>query len=300
MTSVKPSGEVHAAAGLFPMLAADELAVLAADIKERGLQQPIVLLPDGMLLEGRNRLAACKKVRVRPEFVVYEGDDPWGYAIAANVHRRHLSAGQRAMVLAVYLVETGQRENGRFRPGALKGALSPDLENAPPSNRVSEAGFVLDHAPDLAEPVLAGALALAAAYRQTRELVEDAAGSEARLKALRLLDPALADQVAEEAISLDEAEQHAAREQRIATLPADLIERVRVESDALTLDEAELITREREQRLAVWAEKVDAAIEALARMAGSPVPEDLERRLADRSRRLLPSLLRSIERKEKS
>jgi ParB-like chromosome segregation protein Spo0J len=59
---------VHPVAALFPMLADDELGELAADIKERGLLQPIVLDAEGRVLDGRNRLAACKKVGVEPTF----------------------------------------------------------------------------------------------------------------------------------------------------------------------------------------------------------------------------------------
>lgn len=295
---VKPNGKVHPAAALFPALAPDELDQLVADIKTHGLQQPIVLQPDGTLLEGRNRQAACKKARVAPTYEVYEGDDPWGFVMSANVHRRHLNSGQRAMALAVYLVESGQRENGRFRPGVVKEALSRDPAKAPGADRVRAAGFVLDHAPDLAEPIMAGALPLDTAYQQTRKLVEDAAGNETRLKALRLLDPNLATKVAEEGLSLDEAEQQAKRDQRVAKLPPDLAERVRAKKDAMTLDEAEVLVHERVKRVEAWAEKIGAAVETLAQMAGSPVPKDLEERLDDRSKRLLPLLLRSIARKE--
>jgi ParB-like chromosome segregation protein Spo0J len=51
---------VHPVAALFPMLADDELDELVADIKARGLLQPIVLDAEGRVLDGRNRLAACE------------------------------------------------------------------------------------------------------------------------------------------------------------------------------------------------------------------------------------------------
>jgi ParB-like chromosome segregation protein Spo0J len=56
---------VHPIAALFPMLADDELEELAADIKARGLLQPIVLDAEGRVLDGRNRLAACEKAGIR-------------------------------------------------------------------------------------------------------------------------------------------------------------------------------------------------------------------------------------------
>jgi ParB-like chromosome segregation protein Spo0J len=62
---------VHPVAALFPMRADDELDELAADIKERGLLQPVVLDAEGRVLDGRNRLAACGKAGVKPDFVTY-------------------------------------------------------------------------------------------------------------------------------------------------------------------------------------------------------------------------------------
>jgi hypothetical protein len=292
---MKPTGEVHPAAALFPLFSKAEIDDLAADIKTNGLQHPIVLLPDGTLLEGRNRLAACKKAQVEPEFVIYDGDDPWAFVMSANVHRRHLSSGQRAMALAIYLVETGQRVNGRFRPGAVKSVLLRDREEGGPQG-ISKAGFVLDHAPDLVEPVMEGALALDAAYNQTREAADDAARGKERLDALRLLAPDLADKVSEEALTLDDAERQAEHAQRVAKLPDDLA--VRVRDTGLSLEEAEVIIRERARRVAAWAEKVELALDELDRMAGNPIPAELNEQLSERSRRLLPVALRAIERKE--
>lgn len=91
---------VHPVADLFPMLAADELAELADDIKVRGLLQPIVLDADGRVLDGRNRLAACEIAGAEPWFQTYDGDDPDGYALAVNIARRHLTTGARAIIAA--------------------------------------------------------------------------------------------------------------------------------------------------------------------------------------------------------
>ena len=89
--------EPHPIADLFPVLGDDELQELADDIATNGLQQPIVLL-DRMILDGRNRYRACELAGIEPEFIAYRGDDPVAFVVSANLHRRHLTVGQRALV----------------------------------------------------------------------------------------------------------------------------------------------------------------------------------------------------------
>lgn len=89
----------HPLAGLFPMLSDSEIAELADDICTFGQRVPIVVL-DGQVLDGRNRLAACKFAEIEPAFELYEGDDPLAFVLSHNLHRRHLTASQRAMVAA--------------------------------------------------------------------------------------------------------------------------------------------------------------------------------------------------------
>ena len=52
--------EAHPAAELFPLMDNVALAALIRDIKENGLQEPI-LLWEGKILDGRNRLKACER-----------------------------------------------------------------------------------------------------------------------------------------------------------------------------------------------------------------------------------------------
>jgi protein gp37/ParB-like chromosome segregation protein Spo0J len=89
---------IHPAADLFPMVEGDELRELCADIKERGLQQPIIVWRDGTLLDGRNRLVACYRTNQEVVLETYDGDDPVQFSLSANLHRRHLNPGQRAVV----------------------------------------------------------------------------------------------------------------------------------------------------------------------------------------------------------
>jgi len=89
--------KIHPAAEIFPMLSDEELDSLAVDIKTHGLRHPLVM-HDRELLDGRNRLAACKIAGVAPSFVEYEGDSPVSFVISVNIKRRQLDAGQRATV----------------------------------------------------------------------------------------------------------------------------------------------------------------------------------------------------------
>ncbi|WP_246681587.1 MT-A70 family methyltransferase [Mesorhizobium sp. B1-1-2] len=95
MTDLLP----HPLAELFPLLPEQEMHELADDIVTYGQRVPIVLL-DGMVLDGRNRLAACRFAEVEPVFTEFVGDDPLDFVLSLNLRRRHLSESQRAMVAA--------------------------------------------------------------------------------------------------------------------------------------------------------------------------------------------------------
>lgn len=103
--------EAHPLANLFPMLAPEELQHLADDISLRGQEEPIVIYQD-MILDGRNRWEACKLAGVEPLTIPYGGNDPLGHVLSINLHRRHLTQSQRAMVGArVVDWERGMNQN---------------------------------------------------------------------------------------------------------------------------------------------------------------------------------------------
>lgn len=92
--------EYHEAANITPLLTGQQYEKFRADIKQRGLQQPIVLY-EGKILDGRNRYRACKAEGLLFETVQWEnGGDPIEYVKSANLHRLHLKTSQRAMVAA--------------------------------------------------------------------------------------------------------------------------------------------------------------------------------------------------------
>lgn len=89
----------HEAADIFPTMSPEEFAAFKEDIATNGLQTPIVTIPDGRIIDGRHRWRACMDTKTEPKYQVYQGN-PWTYVISANLHRRHLNASQRAMVVA--------------------------------------------------------------------------------------------------------------------------------------------------------------------------------------------------------
>lgn len=91
--------ELHPLCSLFPRLAGAEFEALKADIKANGLNTPIVLA-GGMILDGGNRYHACLEVGVTPSFVNFTGTNLVSHVLSANLHRRHMTPGQHAAIVA--------------------------------------------------------------------------------------------------------------------------------------------------------------------------------------------------------
>lgn len=188
---------VHPAADAFPMMEEEELEELAADIKVNGLQQPLVINTlDGepILIDGRNRREACRRVGIVPDYVLLDGADPVTYILSANIHRRNMSKGQRAMAVAKISPESQQGKRTSIKT----------IEVSP--GYVSHARIVLQHAPDLANAVLMGHLSLDNAYEEARIRKGRAETYESRFNALKAAAPDLADMVVNESLNLEEAE----------------------------------------------------------------------------------------------
>ena len=93
------TNEPHDFAEVFPTLDGEAFDALVKDIEARG-QQEAIWVYEGKILDGRNRYRACQILGREPKVQDYVGDDPIGFVLSANLHRRHLNEGQRAMVAA--------------------------------------------------------------------------------------------------------------------------------------------------------------------------------------------------------
>jgi ParB-like nuclease domain len=179
---------VHPAAAVWPMLADEELQALADDIAANGLIHPIVLTPDGEVLDGRNRLAACLLAQIEPEFVEHSGD-PVAYVLSANARRRDMSKGAKAM--AAFSVS----ENTKL--------VDISIQSSASLGHVGQAAMVAKWAPDLVDVVIAGTKTLDKAYADAKRRKDDHDSHDARLA--RLPDD-LAALVVDSRMSLTEAE----------------------------------------------------------------------------------------------
>lgn len=95
---LKQQYEIHPAATLFPLMTDEEYQGLKQDIAENGQREDIVVWCS-KLIDGRNRLRACEELQREPSIAELDEDqDPWKYVISHNLHRRHLTTSQRAMV----------------------------------------------------------------------------------------------------------------------------------------------------------------------------------------------------------
>ncbi len=159
----------HPAADIFPMLADEDLQSLAADIRSYGLLLPIIL-HDGLILDGRNRYAACGLAEVEPSFKPFEGTDPIAFVVSSNLKRRHLTPSQLAMVGAdmLPLLEAQAKERQGTRadiPELFPGSSDEpqgDARNVAAaqlginSHYVSDAKTIAAARPDLAQAIRTG------------------------------------------------------------------------------------------------------------------------------------------------
>lgn len=129
--------EAHQAANLFPMMSGDELAKLAADIKAHGQQHAIVIF-NGKILDGRNRYRACEIAGVGPITKTLDAcESPTAYVLSANLHRRHLSAAERAAIAVSDEALVSLRAEGRERMdqgrknGAQRGGRGRPVSSPP-------------------------------------------------------------------------------------------------------------------------------------------------------------------------
>lgn len=195
--AIIPDRECSPYCSLFPDLPESDFAELVESISENGQRMPIQLDADGKILDGVHRYKACQKLFIRPKLKKWRGpatvDDYARYVLAANIHRRHLTASQRAMIaeeiskllpnkkLAKDIGETHRAPGAQSNDA--EACIDEEQKRAPgaQSNRISaskmakiadvsprtmqQARQVAAEAPELVPAVVAGDMSLKAALK---------------------------------------------------------------------------------------------------------------------------------------
>jgi len=180
---------------LFPMMSEEELQSLAEDIKANGLLHRIIIDNENQIVDGRNRLAACKLANVEPRFEQLNGQDSRGVIVSANLNRRNLSARQRTMAYAFIYRE----------PERLKRRSSAAEHQDVTKSGLSEARKVLRTSPALGKEVLLGQRTLDQAYEQVQRQERESEQRKSELARLHKEAPNLAAKVEEGKLKLEEA-----------------------------------------------------------------------------------------------
>ena len=168
--------KIHPVAELFPMMSESELSELSDDIKKNGLQHPVIFDKD-VLLDGRNRMAACKLAGVEFNSKEYRGNDPVSFIISSNLHRRHLTESQRGMVAArIATMRQGERtDKPCVNSSKVSQSEAAKLLNVSRSI-VQDAKFIQRESPELAAQVERGEKSIHAAKKELKPHVAQNSG----------------------------------------------------------------------------------------------------------------------------
>ena len=160
----------HDYANLFPMLDAAAQDALRADIQAFGVREPVILF-DGRILDGRNRYMAARDLGLDFPVADFDGADAdaLAYVLSTNLHRRHLTESQRAVVAGK--LANMKRGNPDFSNSANLQNSEPSVSQAQAANMlnvsersVATAKKVIEKgAPELVAAVENGAVSVSAA-----------------------------------------------------------------------------------------------------------------------------------------
>jgi hypothetical protein len=200
---------VHPVCDLLPLIGGDELLGLSSDIRAHGLIHPVVI-HEGQLLDGRNRLLACEEEGVKPRFIdwrdLYKGPmtvTRWIWSI--NVERRHLTMEQiLALEVAVHAYE--ETEAARQRQKAGKSADGTAGGRGHKKNLGLDSSQGLSASP--CDPPQADAPPRAEAGRVREKLANETGATDHQVRqalAVKKADPALLKEVVQGKTTLKDA-----------------------------------------------------------------------------------------------
>lgn len=162
----------HPYADEFPMASEEEIQELTESIATVGLIHPVILTEEGLVLDGRNRLEACRRAEVTPTFEIRDGDDDdfKEFVIGVNTTgRRESMTVQIAAASTALILGAEKRINGQWRRGAVSPEFGTNDDRKTWKNALSIAGKTLDVlGRDALAAVRDGRTSLNAVYEQAQ------------------------------------------------------------------------------------------------------------------------------------
>lgn len=162
--------EYHEVSMIFPMMEEAEYQSLRDDIKKNGLLEPIWIDTDGKIIDGRNRHKACIETNEPIKFDTVNGNvNLLDFVISKNIHRRHLTTGQRSVIAE----ELANMPNHR----PYKSANLPTYVSQPEAAKKMNVGErsirdvkeIKTEMPELIDDIKAGKLTINEAKKQVKE-----------------------------------------------------------------------------------------------------------------------------------
>jgi hypothetical protein len=193
-----PEYSFHAYTNLFPRLDKKSFEKLKDDIQASGGNHTPIMVYQNEVIDGRERYDACKALNIFPTCADLEepeegkGVDLMAYVISANLHRRHLTTSQRAIIAG--RISTGKLGDNQHTEEFITIEEAAKLLNIGDKS-VKRGRKVLDEcAPDVIAAVEAGTLKVSTAEKLKAERDKTAASANPqstktakRLDALELL-----------------------------------------------------------------------------------------------------------------
>jgi site-specific DNA-methyltransferase (adenine-specific) len=100
------------------MMSDEEYRQLVLDIKENGLREAI-WVHQGKIIDGRNRYRACIELGIEPCYREWNGNGSLvQFVVSLNLHRRHLTSSQKAVVALEIEKYLAKEAKERQRAGA--------------------------------------------------------------------------------------------------------------------------------------------------------------------------------------
>lgn len=179
---------LHTQADQIPLLPEREYPAFRADVAARGVQVPLEVTKDGIVLDGRQRLRAARELEIDtvPVRVVAVADE-LDHMFRAAILRRQLTASQRAALIVEREEYRQLQGRGRRRQRANL-VQSPEVETLPPRGRsrdeagdwgavcgrtIQDASTVHAHDPELFERIKRNEISASNAAGKVRRRLRD-------------------------------------------------------------------------------------------------------------------------------